>query len=648
MGIPEKTPSQGNKGRRELKGIYKYYFRFVTILAVLMCILFIFKIPVFGYVMAELTYFALLVAAFVSSVFLRFPAAKSSPRDRIPFYDVLLAGLTLPGMLFVATHPLDILLKGWEVNPPPVAFVLGLLTWALIIEAVRRTGGLVLASVILVISIYPLFAYLMPGIFMAREFSLERIVGFHYLGTESILGMPTAVSAKLVIGYMFMAVVLVSTGAGDFFFKLCMALLGHVRGGAAKVSILTSAFFATMSGSPVANVVTTGAVTIPAMRRTGYPDYYAAAIEATASKGGALSPPVMGITAFIMADFIGVSYTQVCISASLPILLYWISLFVQADFYAAKSGLRGLPREELPTLWEAFKEGWYYLVSLGILIFYIFEEYLVAQAPFYAVVAVLIMTNFRRENRLSPRKLLNLIDGTGNILTELMAILAGVGMVIGSLSLTGTAHGLTGVLTRLGGQNLLLLLLVGAMTSFILGIGLTISACYIFLAMLLAPTLVNLGLDEMAAHLFLIYWGSVSYITPPVALAAYAAASMAGANPLKTSFQAVKLGFVSLLIPFAFVLNPALVAHGSLQEILQTIALAIAGILLIGSGFEGYTFYLKRLSGPQRGLFMAGGVLLLGPYNLGRLIGVALFLVGLTIHFSWGRAASATGKLPDR
>ena len=218
--------------------------------------------------------------------------------------------------------------------------------------------------------------------------------------------------------------------------------------------------------------------------------------------------------------------------------------------------VKGLPKEGLSSIWETLKEGWYYILTLVVLVYFIFVEMLVARAPFYAAFALLITINFRKETRITTRSILRLTEDTGKMLTELMAILAGVGMIIGSLSLTETAHSLTGTLSAVGGQHRFPLLIVGAVTSFLLGIGLTISACYIFLAMLLAPSLVGLGIHEMSAHLFLVYWGSVSFITPPVALAAYAAASLAGANPMKTGFQTVRLGFLSLLIPFFFVYNP--------------------------------------------------------------------------------------------
>ena len=396
-GPPKAKPS----GRyRELYGPFKIYFRIASFIAALLSFIFIFKITIGDYAVPELSYYAILMAAFLSSTFLLFPATAKSPRDRIPWYDVALAAACLAGPAFVALNPYKIIGQGWEVMPPLIGQVLALLTWVLVLEAVRRAGGLLLAGVILIVSVYPLFAHVCPGLLMAKQYSLARILGFHFLGMQSLFGLPTQVFGRLLIGYMIFAVALTTTGAADFFINFCLSLLGGVRGGAAKVSILSSAFFATMSGSAIANVVTTGAVTIPTMKRLGYPAHYAAAIEACASKGGVLTPPVMGVTAFIMADFIGVSYAEVCLAAALPVFLYWVSLFAQTDFYAAKEGLRGLPREELPSFWRTIKDGWFYIFSLALLVYFIFIERVEALAPYYATVALLITASLRKETRI--------------------------------------------------------------------------------------------------------------------------------------------------------------------------------------------------------------------------------------------------------
>jgi len=620
---------------RTLNGFFKWYYRYITAFAVLVAFITIFRITIFGYIIPEMSYFALLLGAFMPLCFLVYPAAAHASQAHVPWYDILLAVASLPFPIYAIIYGFDIILGGWEVSPPLPAKILGGITWVLLIEAVRRISGKVMAAFILTVSIYPLFAHLCPGLLMAKQYSLSRIIGFHTLGTQSIFGIPTQIFGRILIGYMLFAAALQATGAVTVFINFSLALLGNVRGGAAKVSILSSAFFATMSGSALANVITTGAVTIPTMKRLGYPPYYAAAIEACASKGGVLTPPVMGVVAFIMADFIGVSYAKVCIAAAIPITLYWISLFTQADFYAAKTGLKGLPGRELPSLWQAIATGWFYIASLGVLIYFIFFQYLEAYAPFYATGALILMASCRKETRLNIKALHHLLDETGYILTQLVVILAGVGLVIGAMSITGVAHGLSGFMTRIGGQYLYLLLILGALTSFILGIGMTIAACYVFLAMLLAPTLVQIGINEMAAHFFLVYWASVSYITPPVALASYAAASIAQADPLKTSFQALKLGFVSLLVPFFFVYDPALVAQGTALQIIHAASTAVLGIIMLSAGFEGYCFFLKRIKFVTRALFMLAGLCMFSPGLESDAVGIVISGISIGIHLAF-------------
>jgi len=626
---PEEPKKRSIERHRDLQGFYKWYARAITVFGVLLSVIAVFKIVIYGYVMQEVGYFAAIVGAFLPLTFLFFPATKKAPQDRVPWYDLIFALICILGPIYVFIYAMDITVSGWAVSPPLLAKILAFSTWVLVIEAVRRTGGVFLASFILIISAYPLFAHVCPGILMARKYSFSRVLGFHFLGGQSIFGLPTQVFSRLLIGYMLFAVTLRATGAAEFFINFCLSVMGRVRGGAAKVSILSSASFATMSGSVIANVVTTGSITIPTMKRLGYPAYYAAAIEACASKGGTLTPPVMGIVAFVMADFTGFGYAEVCIAAFLPVILYWTSLFVQTDFYAAKTGLKGISREELPSFFQTIKEGWYYPITLAVLVYFIFFQRVEYFAPYYATAVHLVIVNFHKENRLSIDSIVRLIDGTGKILTELLALLAGVGMIIGALSITGTAHGFSSALTRLGGENLLLMLCLGAITSFILGIGLPSAPCYIFLAMLLAPAMVDAGVYEMAAHLFLVYWGAVSFITPPVALASYAAAGIAQADPIKTSFHSVKLGFVSLLVPFFFVYNPALVGYGSLTEIIEAMFTSLVGIILLSAGFEGYCFFLGKISPIIRILFSFSGLLMFHAQIKTDFIGFVI--AGLTI-----------------
>jgi TRAP transporter 4TM/12TM fusion protein len=368
----------------------------------------------------------------------------------------------------------------------------------------------------------------------------------------------------------------------------------------------------------VSNVLTTGVVTIPAMKRIGFSPAYAGGVEACASTGGVLMPPVMGATAFVMASFLGLPYVAIAVAALVPSLLFYFALFVQIDGYAAKNGLKGLPRSELPSLKQTFLEGWHYLFVFALLVYMLLILQRESLAPFYATALLLVINQFSRRYRLDWKRLRTLLEGTGGALSELAALLAGVGLIIGALSVTGLAGTLANDLVYLAGNNIYVLLVMGAITSFIFGMGMTITACYIFLAIVLAPPLVGAGFDPVAVHLFMLYWGMVSFITPPVALAAFVAAGIAKAPPMQVGLQSVRLGAAMYFVPFFFVLNPALILRGTPWEIVVVVGTATAGIALIGSALEGYvvgigTIARSALGWAARLLLFAGGLAMAMP-----------------------------------
>ena len=392
-----------------------------------------------------------------------------------------------------------------------------------------------------------------------------------------------------------------------------------------------------MSGGPITNVLTTGALTIPAMKRIGIRAKTAAAIEACASTGGTMMPPIMGATAFIMADFLEVSYATVAIAAIVPSLLYYLGLFMQIDAYSAQHGLKGLDRSELPSLWGVIKDGWYYVAVFALLVFMLVFLKREAHAPFYATALLLVINQLNKNHRLNLEKFKQYIFATGGLLAELAGLLAAVGLIVGALQATGMTGTLTNDLAFLAGGSPLLLLIMGALTSFILGIGMTVTAAYIFLAIILAPALIKVGLDPMSVHMFLLYWGMLSFITPPVALAAFAAASVAKCEPMQTGFEAMRIGTVIYFIPFFFVFNPALLLQGDAGEIVIVIATALAGILLVSAGLQGWLIGIGSLGqGPSgwiaRLSLIAGGLTLAAPG--GGMLGIGhvqLFLIALVI-----------------
>ncbi|MDX5435223.1 MAG: TRAP transporter fused permease subunit, partial [Halomonas sp.] len=403
---------------------------------------------------------------------------------------------------------------------------------------------------------------------------------------------------------------------GKFFIDLAFALLGHVRGGPAKVSIFSSGLMGSMSGSVISNVLTTGVLSIPAMRRIGMGRSFAGGVEACASTGGVLMPPVMGATAFVMAMFLDVPYAAVALAAVIPSILYFLGLLIQIDAYAARHDIKGLPAVELPSVVQTLKEGWYFIFVFALLVWMLLVMQREAVAPFYATALLLVLNQFSRRNRWGLRELGESLSSAAKLFAELIAILAGVGMLVGALSMTGLSGTIANDFIHIAGGSVPLLLIMGALTSFVLGIGMTVTAAYIFLAVALTPALIQGGgLDPMAVHMFILYWGMLSFITPPVALGAFAAATVAGARPMATGLQAMRLGSVIYFIPFLFVLNPALIMQGEAWQIGLVFIQAVIGIVLFASAMQGYLIGVGRLGIgarheiPARGLVLVAGLL---------------------------------------
>ena len=540
-----------------------------------------------GLIRLETQYYFALIALLLPGVFLIY-------RSRWAVLDAALGLGAFLAPLWLLLHAEAIANEGWEFLAPDHAVLASSVLWLLVLEAVRRVTGWVLFGIALVFSMYPLFADVMPLMISGMAIGFRETASYHAMSIESIVGLPFRAFANLVVGFLVFGATLQHTGGGAFFIRLAFALLGGVRGGAAKVAIVSSGLMGSMSGSVITNVMTTGQLTIPAMRRQGFSAKSAAAVEACASTGGVLLPPIMGSTAFIMATFLEIPYYQVAIAALLPSLLYFIALYTQLDAYAGKHGLEGLPESELPKLRIVLAEGWVFIVSFALLIVFLLVLQQEALAPWAATASLLVINQFR-QGRMTFEDLGSWLVAVGKLLIELQAILCAVGLIVGALSVTGLSGTLVNELLFVAGDSTGVLILMGAATSFILGIGLTVTAAYVFLAIVLAPALIDGGLMPMAVHLFILYWGMLSFITPPVALGAFAAASIAGANPVATGFEAMRLGVAIYLVPFLFVLNPALIGVGPWQGIVQAALEALLGVLLIAWSAQRY---LPRLGDP--------------------------------------------------
>jgi len=611
-GAGNQDAEAGEKQRtRELGGIAKWVFVLFTAAAILLSVNQLFNLQFFaGVVILEGRYLFLLAGLFMSLTFLSFPL-RGEPGAGVSWLDWVLAalGVAVAGY-FAATAELS-LEEGWEYAPPETARWVSILFWLLILEATRRAGGLVIFLIVFVFSLYPIFADVLPGPISGFSQPFMDVIPYHIISSESSFGIPMRAFGNLVIGFIIFGAALQYTGGGAFFNNLALALVGGLRGGAAKVAIFASGFMGSLSGSVISNVLTTGAISIPAMKKTGFPARYAAGTEACASTGGVLMPPVMGTTAFVMASFLGRPYLEIAAAAAVPSILYYFGLFIQIDAYAARHKLKGIPRDQLPSIADTLKEGWYYLFVFALLIFLMMFLRQETWAPFFATALLLVINQLSKKHRFDLKGVFNLIYSIGKGLTELVAVLLGIGLIVGAFSATGLAGTLVNDLIFLAGGSVIMLLIMGAITSFIFGMGMTVTACYIFLAVVLAPALVKAGLNELAVHLFILYWGMVSYITPPVALGAFAAATMARTNAMAAGLEAMRLGSIIYFVPFFFVLNPALIGEGSWSEVTVVFATAVFGVYLLGSALQGYVAGFGELGTGMIG-FGAKVLLLLG------------------------------------
>lgn len=584
-------------------------------------------------------YLGLFLALGLAALFL-VVKAKRRDGDRVPWYDWLLAGSgLLVGGYIVIMYP-TIAYRLGVLSPE--RWLLGGLATLLILEATRRVAGWALVWVAVGCILYAKFAFFLPGLFYAKGSSWARIASYLYLDASGLLGIPLSVAASVVVAFIFLGQAFYAVGGDKFLTDLALIAMGRYRGGTAKMAVVSSSLFGTVSGSAVANVVVDGAITIPMMKRAGYPSHMAAAIEAVASNGGQIMPPVMGAAAFLMAEFLNIPYGQVALAAAVPACLYYLALFTQVDLEAAKYGLGGLPAEQLPKLRKVMRLGWVFLFPLAFLIYALmFESWEAGKAGMAAVVLTFIVGAIQKETRPTLRAILTSIEETGRTLLDIVAITALAGLVIGALQLSGLTFKLSLILVTISGGNTLLLLVVTAIVCIILGMSLPTSVVYITLAVLVGPALTQLGVLPLAAHLFLFYFGMLSLITPPDCLATYTAAAIARADFWKTGWTGMRLGIAAYVVPFVFALHPALILQGTAGEITLAIVTASIGVILLGIGCAGYLF--RPLGWWKRGLFWLAGLLVLFPSWSGAWLMADLAgLAGAVALVAWERQATST------
>jgi TRAP transporter 4TM/12TM fusion protein len=495
--------------------------------------------------------------------------------------DVLLAAAALISCFYVAIRYPDLIVE--LVTRPWYGVLVAAVIVLLVFEASRRVTGMALVVIVLVLCLHAMFSYLLPESFAARPVSLSRLIVYLGIDTNALLGITLHIAVVVVVPFIIMGQVLARCGGSDFFADLAAALMGRFRGGAAKIAVVGSSFFGMISGSAVANVASVGTVTIPLMKRAGFPGHLAAGIEAVGSTGGQVAPPVMGAAAFLMAEYLQVPYIDVMMAAIIPAFLYYAALFIQVDLESVKLGILGTPKEDLPTLGSVLRKGWHFVIPFAVLIFGLVQlnwepEYAALVATvLLGVLAMIVPHNGRR---LSPLEVLDAVVSAGGAAVDIIAITAIAGILIGAMSITGVAFSLTQQLLTISGGSTGLLLIITAIASFILGLPLPTTGVYIILATLAAPALVQAGIAPMQAHLFVLFNGILGMVTPPVALAAFAAATIAKSDQWQSGWTAMRVGWCAYFLPFMFVYTPALIMNDSLPSIVMHLALALLGIFM--------------------------------------------------------------------
>ena len=550
--------------------------------------------------------------------YLVFPAKKGVQRvNYIPWYDIVLMVVGTGAFLYYAVNASAIVAR-FSIEPYEV--VIGVLGIACLAELCRRCVGLPILCVAGVLLVYALIWGSTNPNMIARITEYVRVL---FYSKEGILSTPVNVCSKYIVMFIIFGAFLERTGIADFFIQIANALVGRFSGGPAKVAVVASALEGMVSGSSVANTVGSGAVTIPLMKKTGYKPEFAAAAEASASTGGQIMPPIMGAAAFLMAETIGVPYSEVVVKAILPAVLYFAGVFITVHLEAKKEGLRGLTKEELPRLKPLLKKT-YLLLPLILLIYLVgTSTKSIAYAAAIAVVVAIAVSMFSKETRMTPKRLLEALAAGGQGMITVAVACGIAGIVAGIISVTGLAYMLFNGIVTLAGNQVIIALFLTMLCCIVLGMGVPTTANYCIMAATCAPILVQMGVPVVAAHFFVFYFGIVADLTPPVALAAYAGAAIAQANPMKTAFTATKLAIGAFIVPFVFALNPAMLfIDTTVPEVILICITSLIGIFGVSAALEG--FLLRHMAWYQRVLSAAGGLLLIYPGIVTDTIGLVL------------------------
>lgn len=547
----------------------------------------------------------------------------------------IMALFALGGCAYITILDENLQLRAGIVYASDILFAILLII--AIFEACRRKMGNPLVIITLVFVAYAFLGKYIPGFLNQPGMTLKKFTSLVYLTTDGIFGSPLYASASYVVLFVLLGAIMSVSGIGDYMTNLATSLFGHMRGGPAKVAVVASGFFGSISGNPTANVIGTGTFTIPMMKKNGFEPEFAAAVEATASTGGAIMPPIMGSTAFIMAEMLGIPYTAVAKAALIPAILYFLAVLFGVDIYAAKHGLKGIPRSQLPKVRSMLKQ----IYMLAPLIFLIFcmavFNMTIVRSGLLTIIVTLVLVEINPKTRMTKEQWLQIPVQTVKSAVSVGIACAMAGIISGVIMGSGLGYRISSILTSVAGTSMLLLLVLTMVVSLIMGMGVPTTAAYLVLASLVAPTMIQLGIPPLAAHMFIFYFGCISSITPPVALAAYAGAGLAGCDPNKTGYKAFRLAFCSFLMPYLFVYNPVLLMEGGVLDILWSLVTALIGAYLLASGFEGF-FFRWSLKWFERPLMILGAVMLIVPGMVTDLVGIAIIVVEFVTEFMFKRS----------
>ena len=569
-------------------------------------------------------------------VYLLYPTRKSWSRHRLHPLDLVLAVLGAAAPAYLVIDYQELVLRSGTVTTPDL--VIGLIGILLVIEATRRVVGIPMVVVVLCFLAYAFAGPYMPGVLAHRGLTLSQLVGHLYFTTEGIFGIPLGVSSTFIFLFILFGAYLESTGLGKFFIDLANSIAGWASGGPAKVAVLSSGLMGTVSGSSVANVVGTGSLTIPMMKKLGYHKDFAGAVEAAASTGGQLMPPVMGAAAFLMAEFVGVPYIDIVKAAIIPAVLYFTGVWLGVHFEAKRNHLKGMPRSQLPRMGTLLRERGHLALPLVAIIVLLVSGYTPMRAALWAIVLAIGCSALRKSTRMKPIEIVRGLDrGARNVLSVLVAC-ASAGIVIGVVTKTGVGLKLASGLLALSGGMMLPTLFFTMITAIVLGMGVPTTANYVITSTIAAPAIIQLGVPVLAAHMFVFYFGIIADVTPPVALAAFAGAGIAGGNALKTGVNASKLAIAAFIIPYMFVLSPViLMIDATAGTLIVTLFTALVGMVALSSALIGYL--ADNCRAYERLLLIAGGLMMIKPGLATDLAGFVIFALVLMSQLRRRKAA---------